>query len=84
MFLRSEGAKARSLASKLFAKKDDYAMRVGGEATKISFSARKVLDFQGLSLFLQLKIPYHPIRVFLCKAPSLTLGALLLINCALH
>ena len=33
MFLRSEGAKARSVSSKLFAKKDDYATRVGGQST---------------------------------------------------
>ena len=42
MFLRSEGAKARSVASKLFAKQDDYATRVGGiAASNLSFSANK-------------------------------------------
>ena len=38
MFLLSEGAKARSVASKLFAKQDDYATRVGGKAaSNLSF-----------------------------------------------
>ena len=36
MFLCSEGAKARSVASKLFATQDDYATRVGGKTAKIS------------------------------------------------
>ena len=66
MFLRSEGAKARSVASELFTKQDDYATRVGGKATKISPSPpEKVLDFQGLFSFSKVKIPYNPLRAFL-------------------
>ena len=42
MFLRSEGAQARSVASKLFAKQHEYATRVGGKAaSNLSFSAKK-------------------------------------------
>ena len=70
MFLRSEGAKGRSIGCEaMLCARDYYATRVGGKAAKsLSFSATKVLDFQGLSLFLQLKIPYHPIRVFFVES----------------
>ena len=34
MFFRSEGAKARSIASELFTKQNDYATRVGNEKSR--------------------------------------------------